>query len=42
MKGIKHHNRLILFLITAFILLSFITSFAGTTTYHYDDANREI
>ncbi len=42
MKSSHKHKGLIFFIVNAFIFLSFIASFAGTTTYQYDDVNRAI
>ena len=42
MKSGHKHSGVILFIVNAFIFLSFIASFAATTTYQYDDVNRVI
>lgn len=42
MTGKLKHEGLILFIVNVFIFLSFIASFAATTTYTYDDVNRKI
>ncbi|MFZ3136058.1 MAG: fibronectin type III domain-containing protein [Thermodesulfovibrionales bacterium] len=42
MKSKTTQKRLIFFIVNAFILLSFIASFADTTTYEYDIINRVI
>ncbi len=42
MKSGHKHSGVIFFIVNAFILLSFIASFAGTTTYQYDDVNRKV
>ena len=42
MKDRRNHRAILLFIVSAFILLLFIFSFAGTTTYQYDDANRKV
>jgi PKD repeat protein len=42
MKSGHKHGGVILFIVNAFIFLSFITSLAATTNYQYDDVNRVI
>jgi len=42
MKSRQVHKRLILCFVSAFMFLSFNSSFAATTTYQYDDVNRKI
>ena len=42
MRSKVNYGGMISFMVTAFIFLSFISSFAVTTTYTYDDLNRKV
>jgi len=42
MKSGHKHSGVILFIVNAFIFLSFIASFAATTTYEYRDDIRRV